>query len=133
MTAHTGTMEYTWEEVTMGMGLTEASRDWEITLKIDYYAPPYRRARINCDPEDSYPAEGGGIIVEEVRVTRIKHGELVVPLTKAHAHYWASRFEREMLKDGSFCQELLDAVDDEPTEEYDDTEDWTEAQSRWRK
>lgn len=38
-----------------------------IKLEIEYDAEPYRPAKINADPDDCYPAEGG-IIVNEVRV-----------------------------------------------------------------
>lgn len=124
MTAHTGTMEYTWEEATMGMGSTPSAIEWTIMLKIDYYAPPYRRARINCDPEDSYPAEGGGVSVEHVTVTGIKHGETVIPVTPAHAHYWSNRFDREMLNDDSFRAELHEHVGQEKTDEYDEDKAW---------
>lgn len=124
MTAHAGTMEYLWEEVTMGMGLTEASRDWTIELAISYYAPPYRPAKVDCDPDEGHPAEGGEVSVEHVTVTGIRHGETVIHVTPAHAHYWSNRFDREMLNDDSFRSELHEAVDQEETEEYDEDEAW---------
>lgn len=126
MTAHAGTMEYLWKNATMGMGFTPESRDWEIELTVSYCATPYRPANIDCGPDDSYPAEGGEVSVEHVTVTGIRHGETVIPVTPAHAHYWSNRFDREMLNDDSFRAELHEAVDQEAAgpDPDDDDERW---------
>lgn len=129
---NTGTMEYLWKKATMGMGSTPNAIDWTIELRISYYAPPYRPAKVDYGPDDSYPAEGGEVSVEHVTVTGIRHGETVIPVTPAHAHYWSNRFDREMLNDDSFRAELHEAVELEKTEEYDDTATWI-ALPRWRK
>lgn len=115
----TGTMTYTWEEAEMGLGLGPNARDWRVDLEVDYYATKHIPAKVNCDPEDGHPAEGGELLVESVRVVSIEHAGRTVDVTAAHNSYWVTRFELEMQDSDDFREELIQAVDDD-TAEFED-------------
>ena len=107
---------YTWEEVEHG------GREYIIELSIDYDVTPYRPAKIDCDPDDGYPAEGGEVVINEVEVlsaTLFHTGATL--LDRSDKRYWAERFTEQI--DDDFRLELaehLAAYDEAARDEADE-------------
>ncbi len=111
----TGSMTYLWEEAQMGSGATPHARCWTIELLVEYYATKYIPAKVDCDPDDGHPPEGGDLVVENARVVSIKQDGRRVELTQALASYWEDQFERQKLTEGDFWEELIQHVDGDDT------------------
>lgn len=125
-------IRYTWEEVVRD-GL-------EYTLELDIHVDwsPFVPAKINCDPEDGHPAEGGDFEVTKIDLQEVyevlANGDLFERPEEnrpcPHSRrYWLERFEKEV-EQGPGAEQFRDWVgeqlDDEEarvTEEDDIGED----------
>ena len=92
---------HTWEEV------ERDGREHTIKLAIDYDVTPYRPAKINCDPDDGYPAEGGEVNINDVEVLSVtRHVPNPALTTIADKLYWEERFVEQI--DDDFKIELAE-------------------------
>lgn len=114
--------QHTWEEV------ENAGRLYNVEFSIDYTVTPYRKARINCDPDDAYPAEGGEVVINDIRVLsvemigvgKVKSTDVYAKISPIEKLYWTKRFEKEITED--FMIELAEhaAADDEAAREAEE-------------
>ena len=93
--------QHTWEEV------EREGREYTIEFDIDYDVTPFRPAKVDCDPDDGHPAEGGEVIINDIKVLSVKPVDVgMVILTVSEKLYWTERFVEQI--DEDFEHELRD-------------------------
>jgi hypothetical protein len=112
---------HTWEEV------ENAGRLYTVELEIDYYVTPFVPAKINCDPDDGHPEEGGEVVIDALKVLSVHiegASDLANSLVPSNLEkfYWTTRFSKEEI-DEDFEHELRDhaaAYEEAAREEADE-------------
>jgi len=75
---------------------------------------PYRPAKINCDPDDGHPEEGGEVVIDALDVLSVHVeglsdlGNSIVP-SSLEKLYWTTRFAKEEITD-DFKIELAESA-----------------------
>lgn len=110
---------HTWEEV------ENAGRLYNVEFSIDYTVTPYRPAKINCDPDDGYPAEGGDVNINEIKVVSVERADvgmfrLIEKVSDLEAFYWSERFLKHITSDFEIELAEYAAADDEAAREAEE-------------